>query len=203
MLLLQRLSCLEVVIMVRLVSVVGTRYGSFSPGLVSRVVFWFASRGWSVATGGALGVDFHVLSALLLTGLGRLGVVFAPWFSLAGFPVSVRPLISALLSAGGCVVWGLASPGASRRVVLNALFSRSSALVRASRLVVVFLSSASGGSWFCVREAVRLGRRVVVFSSAGCPPALPGGRWVVLRRGVLADGWLWVNSQSSLFVKKI
>ena len=181
-----------------MVAVVGSRSGAFSPAAVSRVVSAFARRGWSVATGGALGVDSCVLSSLLAVGLGRLGVVFSAWSGLAGFPVSVRPLASRLLAAGGRVVWGLASPGSSRRAVLAGLFSRNAGLAASCGFLVAFLGSGSCGSVSVVRACVRRGVPVRVFLSGGVLPVLPGGSWVPVSAGLFVGGFRWVSSSSQL-----
>lgn len=177
------------------VGVVGSRSAGFSPAVVSRVVGFLVSRGWSVATGGALGVDSCVLSFLLSAGFGRLGVVFSAWSSLAGFPVSVRPLVSQLLSAGGRVVWGSAVPGASRRAVLGSLWGRNSALAASVSGLVAFLGPGSRGSVGVVRACIRRGVPVRVFLYGGALPSLPGGSWVAVRRGVFAGGFRWVPSR--------
>jgi predicted Rossmann fold nucleotide-binding protein DprA/Smf involved in DNA uptake len=182
-----------------LVGVVGTRGGGFSSAVVSRVVGFFASRGWAVATGGALGVDSCVLSSLLSLGLGRLGVVFSAWSSVAGFPVSVRPLVSRLLSSGGRVVWGVLSPPASRRRVLSALFSRNRALASSCDFLVAFLAPGSCGSLAVISACVRRGVPVVVFPYGCSLPPLSGGSWVACSSGVFAGGFRWVPSQLELF----
>jgi predicted Rossmann fold nucleotide-binding protein DprA/Smf involved in DNA uptake len=154
--------------MARLVGVVGSRSlpASFAP-LVSSVVSLFLSRGFRVASGGAVGADSFVLSALLQQGVAPSGVVFSAWQSASGFPVSVRPQVSQLLSSGGQVVWGPASHGAPRQQAVSALLGRNQRLVVACSVLVAFLFGPSRGSLFTVRQAVARGIPVVVFLCGG------------------------------------
>ena len=154
--------------MARFVGVVGSRSlpDSFAP-LVSSLVSAFLARGFQVASGGALGADLFVLSALLLQGQVSSGVVFSAWSSVSGFPVSVRPSVSHFLASGGQVVWGSGSSGGSRGSVVSALLGRNRLLVSSCSVVVAFLFGSSRGSLFSVREAVSRGVPVVVFLCGG------------------------------------
>lgn len=162
--------------MSRFVGVVGSRSlpTSFSP-LVSSVVSLFLVRGFRVASGGALGADSFALSALLQQGAAPSGVIFSAWQSASGFPASIRPQVSQFLSTGGQVVWGPASPGASRQQAVSALLGRNRRLVSACSVLVAFLFGPSRGSLFTVRQAVAQGIPVVVFlcgGGASLPPDL-------------------------------
>lgn len=144
--------------------VVGSRSlsASFAP-LVSSVVSLFLARGFRVASGGAVGADSFALSALLQQGAAASGVVFSAWCSASGFPASARPQVSQLLSSGGQVVWGPASPGVPRQQAVSALLGRNTRLVAACSVLVAFLFGPSRGSCFTVRQAVARGVPVVVF----------------------------------------
>jgi len=171
--------------MARLVGVVGSRSlpASFSP-LVSSLVSFFLARGFRVASGGAVGADSFALSALLQQGAAPSGVVFSAWQSASGFPVSVRPQVSQLLSSGGQVVWGPASPGAPRQQAVSALLGRNQRLVAACSVLVAFLFGPSRGSLFTVRQAVSRGIPVIVFlcgGGASLPPDL-ASRCIVFDR---------------------
>ncbi len=170
--------------MCRLVGVVGSRSlpASFAP-LVSSVVSFFLSRGFRVASGGAVGADSFALSALLQQGASSRGVVFSAWSSLSGFPASVRPQLSQFLSSGGQVVWGPAFPGAPRQLAVSALLGRNRRLVSSCSVLVAFLFGSSRGSLFTVRQAVARGIPVVVFLCGGGAslPAELAGRCLVLQ----------------------
>ena len=171
--------------MSRLVGVVGSRSlpASFAP-LVSSVVSLFLVRGFRVASGGAVGADSFALSALLQQGAASSGVVFSAWQSASGFPSSVRPQVSQLLSSGGQVVWGSASPGAPRQQAVSALLGRNQRLVASCSVLVAFLFGPSRGSLFTVRQAVSRGIPVIVFlcgGGASLPPDL-ASRCIVFDR---------------------
>ena len=74
--------------MSRLAGVIGSRSlpASFSP-LVSRVVSLLLSRGYGIASGGALGADSFALSALLQQGAASRGTIHSAWASASGFPI--------------------------------------------------------------------------------------------------------------------
>jgi len=84
--------------MSHVVGIVGSRSlpASFSP-FVSSLVSALVSRGFRVASGGAVGADQFALSALVEQGLSASGVVYSAWSSASGFPVPVRPLVSVSL----------------------------------------------------------------------------------------------------------
>ena len=155
-----------------IVGVVGSRSlsASFAP-LVSSVVSFFLSRGFRVASGGAVGADSFALSALLQQGSASRGVIFSAWSSAYGFPASVRPQVAQFLASGGQVVWGPSSPGAPRQQAVSALLGRNQRLVSACSVLVAFLFGPSRGSLFTVRQAVARGVPVVVFLCGGgaCP----------------------------------
>jgi len=171
------------------VGVVGSRAlpASFAP-LVSSVVRSYLSRGFVVASGGALGADAFALSALLQHDTASSGVIFSAWQSLAGFPVSVRPLVQQFMASGGRVVWGSSAPGASRQHAVSALLSRNRRLVSASSVIVAFMHGASRGTLYTIRQAVARRIPVVVFlcgDGASVPSDLVGRVSVILCKGVI------------------
>jgi len=152
----------------RLVGVVGSRSlpSRFAP-LVSSVVSLFLSRGFGVASGGAVGADSFALSAVLHQGACSRGVVYSAWSSVSGFPASARPDVERFIAAGGQVVWGSASAGSPRPVAVSALLGRNRRLVFATSVVVAFLHGPSRGSLYTVRQAVSRGVPVIVFLCGG------------------------------------
>jgi len=154
--------------MSRIAGFVGSRSlpASFSP-LVASLVSAFRSRGFLVASGGAVGADQFALSALVEQGASASGVVFSAWSSALGFPAPVRPSVGRFLAAGGQVVWGSASPGAPRQQAVSALLGRNQRLVSACSCLVAFLHGSSRGTLFTVRQAVRRGIPVYVFLCGG------------------------------------
>jgi len=152
----------------RLVGVVGSRSlpVSFAP-LVDRVVSSFLDRGYSVASGGAVGADSLALSAVLRSDSASRGFIYSAWSSVSGFPSSVRPDVERFIAAGGQVVWGPASVGSPRHVAVPALLGRNRRLVSACSVVVAFLHGPSRGSLYTIRHAVSRGISVVVFLCGG------------------------------------
>lgn len=152
----------------RLVGVVGSRSlpVSFAP-VVDRVVSLFLSRGYSVASGGAVGADSFALFALLRQGSCSRGVVYSAWSSISGFPSSVQPDIERFIAAGGRVIWGSAPAGSPRHIAVPALLGRNRRLVSASSVVVAFLHGPSRGSLYTIRHAVSRGIPVIVFLCGG------------------------------------
>ena len=160
----------------RLAGVVGSRSlpVRFAP-LVDQVVSLLLARGFAVASGGAVGADQFALSAVLRAGASAHGVVHSAWSSIAGFPSAVRADVVQFIAAGGCVVWGPVSAGASRSSAVSALLGRNRRFVSASSVIVAFLHGPSRGSLYTVRQAVSRGVPVVVFLCGGgacLPPDL-------------------------------
>jgi len=159
--------------MCHVVGVVGSRSlpAHFAP-LVDQVVSLFLARGYSVASGGAVGADSFALSAVLRQAACSRGIIYSAWSSVSGFPVSSRPDIERFIAAGGRVVWGSASFGSARPVAVSALLGRNRRLVSAVSVVVAFLHGASRGSLYTIRQAVSCGVPVIVFLCGGAslPP---------------------------------
>jgi len=153
--------------MSRLAGVIGSRSlpASFSP-LVSRVVSLLLSRGYGIASGGAVGADSFALEAVIQQGASARGVVYSAWVSASGFPSLVQPQVSRFLASGGQVVWGSCPVGASRQEAVSALLGRNRRLVSASSVIVAFLHGSSRGSLYTVRQAVE----------QACPPESAGRR---------------------------
>jgi len=171
-----------------LAGVVGSRSlpVSFVP-LVSTVVSGYLSRGYRVASGGAVGADSFALSALLQLGFASSGVIYSAWQSATGFPVSVQPQVSQFLASGGQVVWGSGSVGAPRQQIVSALLGRNRRLVCASSVLVAFLYGQSRGSLYTVRQAVSQGIPVIVFICGGGAslPADLFGSCTVIRKEMI------------------
>ncbi|MBN1622489.1 MAG: DNA-processing protein DprA [Endomicrobiales bacterium] len=166
---------------------------------VSGVVSCLIQRGYSVHSGGALGADSFVLDALLSLDACSQGVIFSPWASVSSFPVAVRSSIHRFIAYGGRVDWGCVSAGSARGVVIAGLLERNSRLVRASSGLVAFLYGESSGTRRTIAEAVRLGRRVIVFvcGSGASLPRQYGGSWVQLGgRSPLSGGYLFLPAIS-------
>jgi len=150
--------------MSRLAGVVGSRSlpASFAP-LVSRVVFLLLSRGYGIASGGAVGADSFALEAVIQEEASARGIIYSAWSSFSGFPSLVRLQVSRFLASGGQVVWGPASPSHPRSAIVSALLGRNRRLVSASAVIVAFLHGQSRGSLYTVRQAVEQGIPVIVF----------------------------------------
>jgi predicted Rossmann fold nucleotide-binding protein DprA/Smf involved in DNA uptake len=157
-----------VVFMSRLAGFIGSRSlpVSFAP-LVSRVVSLLLSRGYGIASGGAVGADSFALAAVIHRGVASRCVIYSAWASASGFPSSVQPQVSRFLASGGQVVWGYCPVGASRQEAVSALLGRNRRLVSASSVVVAFLHGQSRGSLYTVRQAVEQGVPVIVFLCGG------------------------------------
>jgi hypothetical protein len=150
---------------------------------ISGIVQSLVLRGYSIHSGGALGADSFALDAVLNSDFCSQAVIFSPWSSASSFPVAVRSSIHRFIAYGGRVDWGCVSAGSSRGLVIAGLLERNCRLVGASVGIVAFLYGASRGSCRTISEAIRRGRRVVVFLCGGgavLPPAPGGGRWVQL-----------------------
>jgi predicted Rossmann fold nucleotide-binding protein DprA/Smf involved in DNA uptake len=166
----------EVVFMSRLAGVIGSRSlpASFAP-LVSHVVSLLLSRGYSIASGGAVGADSFALEAVIQQGASSRGIIHSAWVSASGFPVPVQPQVFRFLASGGQVVWGSCPVDASRQEAVSALLGRNRRLVSASSVIVAFLHGSSRGSLYTVRQAVAQGIPVIVFlcgSGASLPADL-------------------------------
>lgn len=150
------------------VGVIGSRSlpVRFAP-LVDHVVSLLLARGFSVASGGAMGADQFALSAVLRQGASSRSVVYSAWSSAAGFPFSVRPQVERFIGSGGNVVWGSSSIGSPRQVAVSALLRRNRRLVSASSVIVAFLHGPSRGSLYTIRHAVSRGVPVIVFLCGG------------------------------------
>jgi len=166
-----------------LVTVVGSRrLESSLASRVASVVWSLSSRGFGIASGGALGCDLYVLDALVSLGASACScsAVFGFGSSPSCVPVAVRPLLSRFLALGGRFVPGVASAGASRGVV-------------------VFWLSGSRGSLREMRAAVRFGVPIVAFSCDSSPlPSLGSGHWVPYG-GAWTGAFRWVSAFLSFF----
>lgn len=154
--------------MSRLAGVIGSRSlpVSFAP-LVSHIVYLLLSRGYSIASGGAVGADSFALASVIQRGVASRCVIYSAWASASGFPSSVQPQVSCFLASGGQVVWGSCPVGALRQEAVSALLGRNRRLVSASSVVVAFLHGQSRGSLYTVRQAVEQGVPVIVFLCGG------------------------------------
>lgn len=162
---------------------------------ISDIVQSLVLRGYSIYSGGALGADSFVLEAVIASDSCSQAVVFSPWVSVSGFPVAVQPSIRQLIAYGGRVDWGCISAGVSRGVVIAGLLERNSRLVRASSGLVAFLYGESRGTRRTIAEAIRLGRRVIVFVCDGesSLPCQHSGSWVRLGgQSPLSGGFLFL-----------
>jgi len=181
-----------------LIAVIGSRRVPSSWfGRIAGVVSFLLDRGFGVASGGALGADSFVLSSVVSAGSSACGrsVVFGFGSSPSCVPVAVRPLLSRFLALGGRFAPGLAVAGASHRVVLGALASRSRAMVRFSRGMIVFWVSGSRGSLREMRLAAKFGVPIIAFSCDSSPlPSLGSGSWVsLLIGGVWSGAFEWIR----------
>lgn len=162
---------------------------------VSSIVQSLVLRGYSIHTGGALGADAFALDAVISSDYCSQAVVFSPWISVSGFPSAVQSSIRQLIAYGGRVDWGCISVGASRGSVIAGLLERNSRLVHASSGIIAFLYGESRGTRRTIAEAIRLGRRVIVFVCDGesSLPRQHSGSWVRLGgHSSLSGGYLYL-----------
>ena len=170
------------------VGVIGSRSLPVSASaIVGQVVSLFLSRGFAVASGGAMGADHFALSSLLSSGSSSCGVVYSAWSSVSGFPSSVRPDVERFIGSGGTVVWGSAPVGSPHPVAVSALLRRNRHLVSACSVIVAFLHGPSRGSLYTIRHAVSCGVPVIVFLCGGgaCLPPDLARHCFVFRKEVI------------------
>lgn len=162
---------------------------------ISGIVQSMVLRGYAIHSGGALGADSFALDAVIASDSCSQAIVFSPWVSVLSFPRSVQASIHRLIAYGGRVDWGCVSAGSSRGLVIAGLLERNSRLVRASSGIVAFLYGESRGTRRTIAEAIRLGRRVIVFVCGGGAtlPRQHGGSWVQLGgHSPLSGGYLFL-----------
>jgi hypothetical protein len=166
---------------------------------VAAVVQRLIERGYDIFSGGALGADQFALEAIAGADAFRQSVIFSAWASVSGFPVSVRDSIHRYIAYGGMVEWGEIMPGAVRGLVVAGLLERNARLVRASAGLVAFLYGESSGTRHTIAEALRLGRRVIIFLCGGGAelPIVSSGHWVRLGgRSPFAGAYLFLSAIS-------
>ncbi len=147
--------------MSRLAGVIGSRSlpVSFAP-LVSHIVSLLLSRGYGIASGGAVGADSFALAAVIHRGVASRCVIYSAWSSASGFPSSVQPQVSRFLASGGQVIWGSCPVGALRQEAVSALLGRNRRLVSASSVIVAFLHTYTASLVALFTRSVRLLSRV-------------------------------------------
>jgi hypothetical protein len=149
---------------------------------VTAVVQRLIERGYGIYSGGAVGADQFALEAVFGLDAFRHSVVFSAWDSVSGFPATIRQSIHSYIAYGGMVDWGAVSSGSGRGAVIAGLLERNSRLVSAACGLVAFLYGDSRGTCHTIAEAIRRGRRVIVFVCGGGAslPAVGFGHWVRL-----------------------
>lgn len=166
---------------VRSVGFSGSRSCPAAEGAVRSVLGLVPSSGCRVSVGCARGVDLLVRSFFASSPSLLLFCASSPRFSGGG-------VVSALARRSAACVRSVA-PGASGLLVVAPSGACPSG-VRPSR----FFRGCGSGSWGSAALAVALGRRVLLFSSAGVP-SWSGGSWVPVPG---ASGWFsWVSSLPS------
>jgi predicted Rossmann fold nucleotide-binding protein DprA/Smf involved in DNA uptake len=174
----------------RCIGIVGARVlpDSFR-GQISDMVRYLLERDYHIHSGGALGADMYVLQALIEQRAIDRGLILSAWASVDGFPREVQRYIEYYVSHRGRVSWGIVPPRASRGLAIAGLLARNQRLVRSSVGIIAFLYGDSTGTIRTIREAIRLGRRVVVFVCGG-GAVLPqvSGQWVSLRCSIRCWG---------------
>ncbi len=160
----------EVVFMSRLAGVIGSRSlpASFAP-LVSRVVSLLLSRGYSIASGGAVGADSFALEAVIQQGAASRGIIHSAWASASGFP-SVRSASGFSLSLLPAVrLFGARLSRVSPVLLLFQLFSAGTGgLFLLPRLLLLsFTASLAALFTQSVRPLSRAFRSLCSFAAAG------------------------------------
>ena len=149
---------------------------------VAAVVQRLIERGYGIYSGGAAGADQFALEAVFVLEAFRHSVIFSAWDSVSGFPTAIRQAIHSYIAYGGMVDWGTVAIRSSRGAVVAGLLERNARLVSAACGLVAFLYGDSRGTRHTIAEAIRQGRRVIVFVCGGGAslPVVGFGHWVRL-----------------------
>ncbi len=174
---------------VRAIAVVGSRSlsGKYK-GKIANIVDDLLSRGFHIASGGAMGTDDFVLSRLIEREHFHRGIVYSPWNNLKSFPVKVRPHIRTFHSRGGNLVWGDSNGAEHPNAIKAALLGRNMRLVEGCEGVTAFLTEESRGTFFTVKEAIRKRKKLVLFPIDRNLPGFDVVRWVPLKCGGIWEG---------------
>ncbi len=171
------------------IAVVGARSVSAKYGeRIVHVVDDLLGRGFTIASGGAMGADQYVLSRLIARGRFNRGVVFSAWDTMRAFPVKVRRDIAMFQHNGGQIVWGTSSGAGHRGAIKGALLYRNRKMVDASDGVVAFLTEQSRGTFFTVQTAIESRRKLAVFPIDRTLPNFKAVKWVPMACGGVWDG---------------
>jgi len=146
--------------------------------LVFKVVKILLNQNFSIATGGALGVDLWCLEALLHYKQAHSGVIYSAWQGLNHFPKKVLPLAYKLNEKSGKFVWGSATPSQNYIQIRNALLRRNENLVNSSQGLVAFINEKSRGSIYTIKKAIKKKILVVIFPINASLPKLKGVNWL-------------------------
>jgi len=174
---------------IRNIGIIGSRSLPMTyAGKVGQVVDDIESRGYHIASGGALGTDQYCLHHLLTRNLAEKCTVFAAWQNYAGFPVKVRAFVRQARQDGAAILWGVSSGKEPQHAIRMALLQRNERLVKACYGLVAFIMPGSKGSLFTITKAIKAHLPVVVFP-VGCDlPRYTSVKWVPLRCGGCWEG---------------
>jgi len=134
---------------------------------VGEVISCLLAKGCYVNSGGAIGADSYVISALLRMGKSYRGVIYSAWSYFSGFPYSARKDIGEFAKKGGRIDWGTVLPDPTRQEVVAGLLGRNRRLVENSDALIAYLYGESRGTMYTIKEAIKKGIPIVVFA---CDP---------------------------------
>ena len=130
---------------------------------VRKVVARLLAEDCYINSGGAIGADSFVVSALLRMGKSYRGVIYSAWSFFSGFPFSVRQDIGEFAKKGGRIDWGAVQPDATRQEVIAGLLGRNRKLVENSEALIAYLYGESRGSIYTIKEAAKKSIPVIIF----------------------------------------
>jgi len=173
----------------RRIGIVGSRsLGSTHKPHIRALMTQLHHRGYTFATGGAIGADQYCVEAALRLGLCPQVTIVSPWKYISCFPVVVRAMISQFKQYGGQVNWGHCTNHAHHLVLRAALLERSIKLVGQCSGLIAFLDGHTNGTIFTIKQALKHKKKVVVFPINCEPPAIPSISWKPFRCGANWEG---------------
>ncbi|MFH1361819.1 MAG: DNA-processing protein DprA [bacterium] len=130
---------------------------------IRKVVSHLLEKECYINSGGAMGTDSYVISALLRAGKAYRGVIYSAWSYFSGFPYSVRQEIGEFAKKGGVIDWGTVLPDPTRQEVVAGLFRRNRKLVENSDALVAYLYGESRGTMYTIKEAAKKNIPIALF----------------------------------------
>lgn len=153
-----------------LIAIVGTRHPtSGAERFATELAADLASRGFSVCSGGAIGIDTAAHRGCMRGGAPTL--VIAPSSHDRPYPECNGPLFAEVVERGGAVLSSYPPGTPARR---HQFFERNAVLAALSSVVVVIETALRGGARNAAKAARTLGRPVLVAPGAPWNPKATG-----------------------------